>query len=40
MVRMNFIFYFISSSDPNLLQKKHGKTKKKTTKKQLPKPCP
>ena len=27
MVRMNFIFIFISSSDPNLLQKKSVKQK-------------
>ena len=29
MTRLNFIFIFISSSDPNLLQKKIGKTKNK-----------
>ena len=28
---MNFIFIFISSSDPNLLQKKIGETKNKRT---------
>ena len=31
MVRMNFIFIFISSSDPNLLRKKSVKKKKKKT---------
>ena len=31
MVRMNFIFIFISSSDPNLLRKKSVKQKIKKT---------